>query len=83
MDKRQNSHEGSTGQVKGGSVTDLHFIVIYAILTSSREGGHDGTHPGALSPLSKRSGHQRWQDPGRQATLQVSQRELSTLFVSA
>jgi len=31
----------------------LHFIVIYAILIFSREGGHDGTHPGALFPLSK------------------------------
>jgi acyl-CoA synthetase (AMP-forming)/AMP-acid ligase II len=48
----------------GGGVADLHFIVMYAILTPSREGGHDGTHPGALSPLSQRPGHQRWQDPG-------------------
>ena len=68
---------------KVGGVADLHFIVMYAILTSSHKGGHDGTHPGALSPLSKRSGYQGRQDSGRQTTLQVPKRELPTLFISA
>ena len=31
----------------------------YAILASYHEGGQNGAHPRALSPLPKRSGHQR------------------------
>ena len=42
-----------------GNVSDLHFPREYAILTPSRKGGQHGAHPGALSPLPKRSGYQR------------------------
>ena len=36
----------------------IFLALTYAILASSREGGHNGAHPRALSPLSKRSGYQ-------------------------
>jgi transposase len=47
------------------SVVELFAVVfqictlaaMYAILASSREGGHDGTHPCALPPLSERTHH--------------------------
>ena len=49
-----------------GHVSDLHFTSVCAIAS---EGEQHGTHARALSPLSQRPRHQRWQDQGGATTL--------------
>src|SRR5207237_516093 len=49
------------------------FAALYAILVPSSEGGGYGPPSRALSPLSRRSGHQGWQDHSWSTTLEVTE----------